>query len=166
MAIKFNATNDNKKVTKHILPIGESVGVTDKPSNVKLNKTNKSNIIDLSIKIPLVVNNTKLLVNPAYKHLINDIKTYDDIIKLDNEFSDAIIGFSPNLLNSFIDKNNKIINNIKVGNTVIRKTRYKKDNEQPTKVVSIHFAGLNNMTIIVAVLSDNTREPINRLELC
>lgn len=158
MSVKFNVIKSKAQQKVNTKPVTKD---TTQSSPIG-RRVVKPVVIGIKQKID---NSTYLIVNDRSEQKNLDISTYERIIEIDKKYPDYIVGFEPKLLERYIKKGS-IINDLKVGDKVKRTLKYKVDNEPEEVITKIYFKGLGNMTVIIAQLTNNKREPIDRLEKC
>ncbi len=126
--------SDNKKVL--------DLSNRQQKEEVPINKKHYGNIKTKAITI----NKVKFILQDFVD--VDELRTGLDIIKLENEQSDALVEIKPPLYNSFIDtRKNTIRPYVKVGQKV------EEENVLYT-VLDVRFKRLNDMTVIIADLEN------------
>ena len=96
----------------------------------------------------------------------NKIETLQDVILLDKRKPNNIVGFDPPLFTDFINKaSGTIKTHVLVGETVVCMKKFSDSKGHIPRIVkSLYLKALNNMTIIIATLSDDDFYIASRLE--
>jgi len=102
----------------------------------------------------------KIAVKEGIELPTNDL----EVIKLDKKDPTAILHIYPELYNEYLDKKNNIYTHVAIGDKVKVSLKYKTDNNPVRTVSNLYFAGLENMSIIIAVLDDKSYHPAHYLE--
>jgi hypothetical protein len=96
----------------------------------------------------------------------NDIENIHDIINLIKKKSSNIVGFIPKLYHEFLDLTNARIKTfVNEGDLVVYKSKFAPNNNNPKIVKEIYIKSLNDMSVLIAKLDDNSLVLCNQLEL-
>jgi hypothetical protein len=124
----------------------------------------------LGVKVTTIniENGVKLVLAEDEEEDYTKIFTLEDVIKLDKKKPNLIVEFVPPLFKEYTNARAEIKTHVKVNDEVVVKDKFvhSSSNNDKTKVLSLHFKSLNNMTVIIAKLSNNNYELSNRLEVC
>ncbi len=147
----FEIPKDKKSEELNKIPVNErSRGSTQ---NINTDKTYNVNI------------GKGVIIHLSREPELSYIYNYQTLIQLDKFDSELIEGFTPPLYKEFIVKN-KLLNHVNIGDLCIINPKYKENTTSEHTVKDIYFKSLNNMTVLIAKLSNGELVLYNRLIKC
>ncbi len=90
------------------------------------------------------------------------------LLEFNKKKPNNIVGIIPELFNAFVDDINNTINPyVKKGQIVKSVSKFERGNfKQPRKVEDVYLKSLNNMTVVIAKLEDDSIHISYTLEIC
>ncbi len=151
----FEIPKDKKSEELNKIPVNErSRGSTQ---NINTDKTTN---IQIGKGVVIHLDTNEYVKLKKYTKL-----DYLAIVQLDKDNGNMIEGFTPPLYKEFIIKN-KLLNHVNIGDLCIINPKYEENTTSEHTVKDIYFKSLNNMTVLIAKLSNGELILYNRLVKC